>query len=122
MPCSEWLRKLLEARRSPRRRDLGIAAFFWTGGASQPYPVREISLCGARIEARHSYGRGTAMRLTLRLVPPALGANQPARSVSLWARIVRHVPDGFCVQFLFPNASERHALQGLLESLRGESV
>lgn len=122
MPCPEWLRKLLEPRRSPRHRDLGIAAFFWTGGAAQPYPVREISLCGARIEARHSYGQGTALRLTLRLVPPALAANQPARSVSLWARIVREVPDGFCVQFLLPNASERHALQGLLENLNEGSV
>ncbi len=120
VPAPAWLLKFVDSRQWPRHRCDGVAALYWNGGVAQARPIREISLGGALIEAPDRYRRGTLLRMTFRLQPPAVGANQPARAVEVWARVVRPGADGFCVQFQFANRSERRHMEALLESLRGE--
>jgi len=75
-------------------------------------------LDGAVIETDDSYYPGTLMRVGLD-APATADMRDPTASFALWVRIVRKVPTGICVAFVFQDERELEDFHGFLALLEG---
>lgn len=102
-----WPKKSKERRRSPRARVDCLEAVYWDGSGSSRHAIREISFHGALIETDTSWMYGTLIRLCLRRSSLFGESIDPEVYSELWCRVVRGLPDGLCVEFLFIDKKER---------------
>jgi hypothetical protein len=93
-----------ELRRSRRFETSGVVASYWNGGAARPQPVRDLSLTGTRVETPDRYYPDTLIYVCLEAGAGAEPA--PEDSFGLWARVVRRVPDGLGLEFVFEDRQE----------------
>lgn len=109
-----WMKGSTERRRAPRRRVAGFRAVYWDGRPDCSQPIREISSEGAYIEATCPWAAGTMVRLNIVRGPCRTEAQACAE---VWSRIVRQAGDGFCVEFLWENASPREEFTRFLKGI-----
>src|SRR5689334_10752099 len=102
MRWPQWPKKTKERRRSPRARVDCLEAVYWDGSGNSRHSIREISHHGALIETDIAWMAGTLIRLCLRrsMLFEQAGGNDEDYSEH-WCRVVRCIPNGFCVEFLF---------------------
>jgi hypothetical protein len=115
-----WLNWFSDRRRSPRMRLDNLIAVYWEGVPDCSHAVKEINLEGARIESATNWTEGTLIRLNL-AVPQGDEVSAKSEAIlNLWSRVVRRIPDGFCVEFIYENRDERRQLNRFLKGLYGK--
>jgi hypothetical protein len=107
----------MERRKSERLKVEGVTASYWTGAAPCPQPVREIGMAGGLIETEDAYYPGTLMRLGFEW-PAGGDAGGPLATFGLWARVVRKVPEGICVEFVFEDQLEVREFSEFIASIQ----
>jgi PilZ domain len=95
----------VEHRRAPRKSVSHIHANYSAGGGERPYRVADVSLSGAFIESPSQWCVGTVMVVLFQVDPPHGVAPLSTRAVQ--ARVARSTPDGFGVEFIFPDKAQR---------------
>ena len=115
------IRQLLlrpERRRSARMQPVDLVAYYWTGGLPRPSQVFEIGVYGARIVAPAAYYRGTIVEFVFEDRAAALNNGAVSHHICIWGRVLRTVADGFCVEFVFEDASQRRKFRQFLGGLK----
>src|SRR5262245_17169609 len=100
-------------RRECVRQPSQFVAFYWTGGATLAYPLKDISPNGAFILTQDRWGPGTMLRVLLQDREGADGAAS-GQVTQLHAVVVRHAEDGMGVRFLFTTSRERRQFKEYL--------
>jgi hypothetical protein len=116
-----WLKRgtrKRERRRSERIQPDEVFASYWTGGRPSPQPVRDLSLTGAQIETADHYYPGTLIYLSLDCGGPENSAGAED-SFGIWARAVRQVSDGICVDFVFEDRQELEEFRRFVKRVKG---
>jgi hypothetical protein len=89
-----------DRRRAVRRAVPGMVAFYFTGGAPQPYNVLDISATGFYLITRDQWMPETMIQMTLQ--KPAPEGKQRKESLTVLAKIVRRAEDGIGAEFVMP--------------------
>ena len=89
-----WIKrgKPQERRREARVDGPSLAAFYWTGGISNPCRVCNISRKGAYIETDQNWYVGTILHLVLESNALSQPSPETNPTFGLWARIVHTEP------------------------------
>jgi hypothetical protein len=115
-----WVIRLLERqverREAPRRMVAKLTAHYWEGTGASGHRVRDISESGAFICAAFKWMPGTILTMTLQLEGQVVGSGPLATTV-VRAKVVREVPNGVGVQFLYADKAERQSLAEFLQKL-----
>ena len=120
MRWPRWLKRRKERRRSPRIPVDFLTAIYWEGSANSSHPVPEVSLDGALVQTSTNWCEGTLIRVSLRRIREEgaePNSNESKSYVDLWCRVVRQVPEGICVEFLFFRSVDRKHFREFLESI-----
>lgn len=126
-PRKNWLKRLLfpdepnqDKRRATRNQTPGLVAHFWTGGAPQAQPVRDISATGLYVVTVERWYLGTQIRVTLTRTggPPTLGP----RTLTVEAKAVRYGEDGVGLAFLPTDAPPEGRRENHLSPLNGADL
>jgi hypothetical protein len=112
------LSKGAERRRSPRMQPAGLVAYYWTGGIPRPNPVFEIGPHGAHIVAPAAFYLGTVVEIVFEDRADDLNNAVESHHICLYGRVLRAVADGFCVEFVFEDDSQRRKFQQFLNGLK----
>jgi hypothetical protein len=111
-PSRGWLKRWLfpdpsDPRRAGRQPVTGLVAHFFTGGAPQAHPIRDISGSGLFVVTTERWYPGTVIRMTLS--KPDIGQAPSERSITIQARSVRWGNDGVGLEFVVeaPRKSNR---------------
>jgi hypothetical protein len=110
MDWTGLLRKVTDRRRSPRRKIPRLCALSWNGSVPAARVVNEISCEGASIETPDKWYPGTLIYLQLVFSnePPSLEvAGRGPVHFGVWSRVVRQMPWGMCVEFVFAGQDDR---------------
>lgn len=104
---SKWLDWITarERRATERQEALPLVAHYWDGGAPVAHQVRDISPQGMYLLTRQRWYPGTVVMLSLQRED--LAESDPARTISVNARVVRSGQDG--VGFSFVLCKDPHA-------------
>lgn len=97
-----------ERRSAPRLVQTGVSAFYWDGSVPVAHQVRDISQSGAYLYTEERWFVGTALRLSL---------NLDILSITIWARVVRHGPDGVAVEFIPAKREGRKELDRFINAV-----
>jgi len=81
-----------ERRRAARVEGPALAAFYWTGGISNPCRVCNICRKGAYIETDQEWYVGTVLHLVLEPHAASQPSPEGTKTFGLWARIVHSTP------------------------------
>ena len=92
-------------RKTKRVHAPGIVAFYWSGAASKPYQVANISMGGCYLLTDHPWSRDTIVRMTLQAHVHTHGPSM--YSITVLARVVRIDEDGAGYQFVMTDALKR---------------
>jgi hypothetical protein len=95
-----------DRRRAVRRTVPGLVAFYFTGGAPQPYTVADISATGFYLVTRDQWMPETMIQMTLQ--KPVAEGKQRRESLTVLTRIVRRGEDGIGAEFVMPEALDPH--------------
>lgn len=126
-PRKNWLKRLFfpdepnqDKRRATRNQTPGLVAHFWTGGAPQAQPVRDISSTGLYVVTVERWYLGTQIRVTLTRTggPPTLGP----RTLTVEAKAVRYGEDGVGLAFLPTDAPPEGRRESNLSPLNGADL
>jgi len=98
-----------------RIRVNNVLAVYWDGLPDSFHPVRDVSLGGAYIETPVDWSSGSLIRLNLIAQQDHNKPRGPDIFRNLWSQVVRKTPDGFCVEFVFEDPTERKKLRRFLE-------
>lgn len=86
-------------RRQARRMPLPpLVAFYWTGGAPQPYHLGDISTVGTYLRTRDRSSPGTIFLVTLQKTDS--NGEHSGDAISIYAKVVRWGDDGVGLQFI----------------------
>ncbi|MGC9157697.1 MAG: PilZ domain-containing protein [Terracidiphilus sp.] len=99
-PPKSWLERWLspDPRKAARAQMSGLAAYYWTGAAATPHPVRDVSSTGLYVITEERWYPGTLIQLTLR--ESGEDAETPVHSITVLSRAVRWGDDGVGLQFI----------------------
>ena len=112
--CLDWL--LSEDRRKKlRHTSLPLVAYFWDGAVPVAHPVRDASSTGLYLLTDHRWYLGTVVALTLQRT--AADDDDPARAISVNARVVRTGDDGVGLEFLLPETQHKRTDLAISTSL-----
>jgi hypothetical protein len=114
--ATRLLERQVERREAPRRMVAQLTAHYWEGTGAAGHRVRDISASGAFIFAEFKWMPGTILTMTLQLEGQVVGSGSLATTV-VRARVVREVPNGVGVQFLYADKAERQSLADFLQKL-----
>ena len=114
----QLLSKSANRRRSPRAQPEGLVAYYWTGGIPRPNPVLEIGVYGAHIVAPAPFYLGTVVEIVFEDRAAALNNGAGSHHICIYGRVLRTVADGFCVEFVFEDASQRRKFRQFLNGLK----
>ncbi len=111
-PRKNWFQRLLrpdraerDKRQAARNQSPGLIAHFWTGGAPQAHPVRDISVSGLYVITTERWYLGTQIRVTLTRSGP--GDPKSARTITVQAVALRWGADGVGLAFIPKNEWSR---------------
>jgi len=91
-----------DRRRAIRRAVPGLVAFYFTGGAPQPYTVADISATGFYLLTRDHWMPETMILMTLQ--KPVNEGKHRRESITVLTRIVRRGEDGIGAEFVMPES------------------
>jgi hypothetical protein len=91
-------------RRGERIALPGLVAFYWTGGAPQPYEILNISRSGLYLRSKEMWSPDTVVRMTLERPDPEGGER---KSIGVLARVVRSDNGGVAHEFVTTEVIER---------------
>ena len=114
----QLLSKPAERRRSARMQPADLVAYYWTGGLPRPSQVFEIGVYGARIVAPAAYYRGTIVEFVFEDRAATLNNGVVSHHIYIYGIVLRTVADGFCVEFVFEDASQRRKFRRFLNGLK----
>jgi len=92
--------KRSEERRAVRLPAPGLVAYFFTGGAPRPHPIKDISVTGFYMITNERWLPGTIVRVTLQMMDQRPDGGRDA--VTVHSRVVRWGPDGGGFEFVLP--------------------
>jgi hypothetical protein len=95
-----------DRRRAVRRTVPGLVAFYFTGGAPQPYTVADISATGFFLVTRDQWMPETMIQMTLQ--KPVAEGKQRRESLTVLTKIVRRGEDGIGAEFVMPETLDPH--------------
>lgn len=96
--------KRSEERRAVRLPMPGLVAYFFTGGAPRPHPIKDISVTGFYMCTKERWMPGTIVRVTLQMV--GSDGQGGRESITVHSRVVRWGPDGGGFEFVLPGFLE----------------
>ena len=91
-----------DRRRAIRRTVPGLVAFYFTGGAPQPYTVADISATGFYLLTRDQWMPETMILMTLQ--KPVNEGKHRRESITVLTRIVRRGDEGIGAEFVMPES------------------
>ena len=97
--------KRSEERRAVRLPSPGLVAYFFTGGAPRPHPIKDISVTGFYMCTNERWLPGTIVRVTLQMVDARPDGGRD--SITVHSRVVRWGPDGGGFEFVLPGFLEQ---------------
>ena len=100
----KFKQKQSEQRRAVRIPMPGLVAYFFTGGAPRPHPIKDISVTGFYMCTNERWLPGTIIRVTLQMVEPRDDGGRD--SITVHSRVVRWGPDGGGFEFVLPGFLE----------------
>jgi hypothetical protein len=125
-PPRGWLERWWspDPRKAPREHAPGLAAYYWTGGAPEAHPIKDISSTGLYVVTEERWYPGTLVLMTLQTT--GAGEEVAERTICVHSRAVRWGKDGVGLQFVLQNnsidpsmaAADKKALDRFLEGLR----
>ncbi len=100
-----------DRRRAVRRAVPGMVAFYFTGGAPQPYTIADISATGFFLLTRDQWMPETMIQMTLQ--KPVSEGKQRKEALTVLTRIVRRGEDGIGAEFVMPESldSNNHEIK-----------
>lgn len=90
--------KPVDRRRASRMPLPPLIAFYWTGGAPQPYLLGDISAAGTYLRTRDRSSPGTILLVTLQKTDG--DGEHSGDAISVYAKVVRWGDDGVGLQFI----------------------
>jgi PilZ domain len=91
-----------DRRRAVRRAVPGLVAYYFTGGAPQPYTVADISATGFFLLTRDQWMPETMILMTLQ--KPVADRKRRRESITVLTKIVRRAGDGIGAEFVMPES------------------
>jgi hypothetical protein len=125
-PQRNWLQRFLnpeppEPRKSSRDPVDGLVAHFFTGGAPQAHPIRDVSATGLYVVTTERWYPGTVIRMTLS--KPDIGQAPTERSITIQARSVRWGNDGVGLAFVVePTRKSNRGQASPMDSVDAEQL
>ena len=115
-PPRNWLERWWspDPRKAPREPAPGLAAYYWSGGASEAHSVRDISSVGLYVVTEERWYPGTLVLMTLQDIEGGLASAE--RSIQVHSRAVRCGSDGVGLQFILSkskDANENKLVDGI---------
>jgi hypothetical protein len=117
MSIRQWLSNSGDQRRSPRLQPKDLVAYYWTGAIPRPRPVYDIGLYGARIVAPSGFYPGTIVEIVFEEQAAGLKNEDDTHHLRVYGKVLRSLTDGFCVEFVFDDASARRKFRQFLSGL-----
>lgn len=108
-----------DRRRAVRVAEPALAAFYWTGGVSNPCCVRDISREGAYIETTKEWCSGTVLQLILESKRPQEPPAGTAKRFGLWARVAHADAHGMGMEFILADREGAGQFSRFLEMTMG---
>jgi Flp pilus assembly protein TadG len=99
MRCLKWLTSR-DRRRAERHERLPLVAHYWDGGAPTSHTVRNISARGLYIVTEQRWYPGTLVMLSLQRED--IPQNDPDRTISVNAKVIRSGDDGVGFSLVMP--------------------
>lgn len=87
-------------RRAPRIPEPGLVGFYFSGGHSQPHPVRNLSVMGFYMVTDERWLPGTVIRVTLQIIDSP--GDDPRDTLTVLSRVVNWGEDGGGFEFVMP--------------------
>jgi hypothetical protein len=130
-PPKTWLERWWspDPRKAPREPSDSLAAYYWTGGPTQPHPIRDVSATGLYVVTEERWYPGTLVLMTLQIMNGV--EEREERSITVHSRAVRWGNDGVGLQFVLARnqdvrnqagqisqAADRKELERFLQRLR----
>ena len=98
-------RFVFDRRRATRLGEPGLVAYFFTGGAPDPYHIDNISVTGFYMKGSELWTTGTIIRMTLQRTG-TLG-DEPGDSITVHSKLVRRDETGGGFEFVLSGFLER---------------
>jgi len=101
-----------------------LLAYYWTGSVPQPSSVHDIGLYGANIASPPGfhYYAGTLIEIVFE-GRKAEGNNGSGKGhICVYGKVLRTWDDGFCVEFVFDDSSERRRFRQFLSGLKHKNA
>jgi hypothetical protein len=117
MSIRQWLSNSGDQRRSPRMQPKDLVAYYWTGAVPRPRPIYDIGLYGARIVAPSGFYPGTVVEIIFEEQAAIRKNAGETNHLRVYGKVLRSVTDGFCVEFVFDDASARRKVRQFLSGL-----
>jgi uncharacterized membrane protein (UPF0127 family) len=113
-PPRNWLERWWspDPRKAPREPSPGLAAYYWTGGASVGHNVKDISATGLYLVTEERWYPGTLVLMVL--TKTENGEESTERSISVQSRAVRWGNDGVGLQFVLSGGKKTRQSDTLL--------
>jgi hypothetical protein len=118
MSIRQWLSNSGNQRRTPRVQPKDLVAYYWTGAVPRPRPVYDIGLYGAHIVAPSGFYLGTVVEIIFEEPAAEPKNGGEANHLCVYGKVLRTVPDGFCVEFVFDDAPSRRRFRQFLSGLK----
>jgi hypothetical protein len=118
MSILQWISQSGDKRRSARILPEDLVAYYWTGSTPQPNQVGDVGLYGARIVSRLGFYPGTVVEFIFEDRAASRNDGVQSHHICAYGRVLRSVVDGFCVEFVFRDASERRRFRQFLGGLK----
>ena len=89
-----------DRRRAVRRTVPGLVAYYFTGGAPQPYTISDISATGFFLITRDQWMPETMILMTLQ--KPSVEGKKRKESITVLCKVVRRGEEGIGAEFVMP--------------------
>jgi hypothetical protein len=105
-PPKRWLERWWspDPRKAPRETADSLAAYYWTGGPTEPHPIRDVSATGLYVVTEERWYPGTLVLMTLQIMDGVEETEE--RSIVVHSRAVRWGNDGVGLQFVLARNQE----------------
>jgi len=100
-----------EDRRRTRRKEYPpLVAYYWDGGSPRAHDIKDISSTGFYLFTEERWYPGTQVMILLQR--PGEAGNDPERSITVNAMVVRFGIDGIGFAFIMPEKSPARGVDG----------